>query len=139
MLSGVFTKSTTIGADFPGYILFRRESVCTVAISVRTLSTYMAMSRGSSKPVWNLLATMRTFASSSSRKARATSLRSFIPISVTSSPASFRMVPEKATKVSSPWYPRSAMYAFIFSDHSTASLRPAVTTMAARTRPGTRV
>ena len=44
---------------YTAVVRFRRESVCTQATPLSFLSTYMASSFGWSKPVWNLLATIR--------------------------------------------------------------------------------
>ena len=69
-------------------VRFRRDSVCTQATPLSFLSTYMATSLGWSKPVWNLLATIRKrYSSASKRSAVAASGKPFILASVYSLPS----------------------------------------------------
>ena len=80
---------------------FSRESVCTAVTPERIRSTYIAHSRGWSKPVWNLLATIITLYSSPRNDVRRSRTPGFMLASVKSSgPESGSVtVPENATKV----------------------------------------
>ena len=74
-----------------------RESVCTAFTPPSFLSTYIVWSSGWSKPVWNLLATIRKRYSGRSKVlAVCVSGKPFIPDSVYDRPPSWT-VPEKAT------------------------------------------
>ena len=62
MSPGSLTKSSTKVVSLPyfGAIRFSRDSVCTAFTPANFLSTYIATSSASLKPVWNLLATSIT-------------------------------------------------------------------------------
>src|SRR2546428_1046218 len=58
MDAALLVKSTTTTSFLPSCERFRRDSVCTALRSTTALSRNMPASKGWSKPVWNLFATI---------------------------------------------------------------------------------